>query len=92
MIEVYDLSLKFDKESVIQALEFQNVDPKRIRQIYDKLTMDFVNLKLYTYLDNDGEVYINCLGFDDKVLVTNKNLLLKNGYISKEQLEDSYNE
>ena len=92
MIEVYDLSLKFDKESVIQALEFQNVDPKRIRQIYDKLTMDFVNLKLYTYLDNDGEVYINYLGFDDKVLVTNKNLLLKNGYISKEQLEDSYNE
>lgn len=92
MIEVYDLSLKFDKESVIQALEFQNVDPKRIRQIYDKLTMDFVNLKLYTYLDNDGEVYINYLGFDDKVLVANKNLLLKNGYISKEQLEDSYNE
>ena len=92
MIEVYNLALKFDKESVIQSLELQNVDSNRIRQIYDKLTTDFVNLKLYTYLDDDGEVYINYLGFDDKVLVANKNLLLKNGYISKEQLEDSYNE
>ena len=92
MIEVYNLALKFDKESVIQSLELQNVDSNRIRQIYDKLTTDFVNLKLYTYLDDDGEVYNNCLGFNDKVLVANKNLLLKNGYISKEQLEDSYNE
>ena len=72
MIEVYNLALKFDKESVIQSLELQNVDSNRIRQIYDKLTTDFVNLKLYTYLDDDGEVYINCLGFNDKVLVANK--------------------
>ena len=88
MIEVYNLALKFDKESVIQSLELQNVDSNRIRQIYDKLTTDFVNLKLYTYLDDDGEVYINCLGFNDKVLVANKNLLLKNGYINKDQLQD----
>ena len=84
-VEIYDIPIQADLTYLRHNMVELGIDLNRIDQLYEYFNDKVFNLKLYTFLEQDGDLLVKGLSVDDEHLIKDKNITLKGGYLNNDE-------